>query len=157
MKLFATIALLLAPLALFTTPASAANHRRHAGMPLRPYDIPPCVIHCMKELEYRLKEHELPRFAGDWCSWTAPPIREDFIAFGKKLDECKMVQCTNVRWWYDAAVWHWDFCDWHGQREESMMWFSDYRKSAWWPNEDGRPRPPGHESWISENRTARPY
>ncbi|GKT58136.1 hypothetical protein ColTof3_05475 [Colletotrichum tofieldiae] len=144
----------LASIAFLTTPATAGKHRYTPNRAFKFGDVPACVAKCMKELEWRLREKALPKSIIEWCDMTSPPHRADWVDFGRKMDECKMVQCTNVRYWYDMAAWHWKYCLWHDHHKASLAWVNDYRVSAWWPNDEGRPRPPAHESWISENRTA---
>ncbi|KAK1997950.1 hypothetical protein LX36DRAFT_52116 [Colletotrichum falcatum] len=155
MKL-STLAVLLAPLALLVAPAAAGAGKYHYGPDrnLKFKDIPACVEKCMKELEWRLEEKKIPISIIHWCDYSSPPHRPGWLVFGQKMDECKVVQCNNIRYWYNFAEWHWKNCHWHDHYNASLAWVNDYRVSAWWPNDEGRPRPPSHESWISENRTS---
>ncbi|KAK6212081.1 hypothetical protein QIS74_10035 [Colletotrichum tabaci] len=153
MKLL-TLSSILFPLTFFANSAAAGKHRYNANRNLQLWRVPVCAGVCMKELEWRLNEKKLPLDIITWCDKTSPPHRPDWVDFGRKLDECKSVQCTDVRYWYDFAEWHWKYCSWHENPKASMAFVNDYRISAWWPNNEGRPRPPGHESWISENRTS---
>ncbi|KAK1973509.1 hypothetical protein LZ30DRAFT_743339 [Colletotrichum cereale] len=155
MKL-STLAVVLGQFALLATPGSVGRYRYGPNRSVKFAHIPACVVKCMKELEWRLEPPEIPPSIIVWCDMTSPPHRADWVIFGRKMDECKMVQCTNVGAWYDMATWHWRNCHWHDHYNASLAWVNDYRVSAWWPNDEGRPRPPSHESWISENRTAPP-
>ncbi|KAK1466221.1 hypothetical protein CCUS01_01069 [Colletotrichum cuscutae] len=144
MKLPITLAILLAPMAVFAKPPKRTSARH-----VRIDRLPTCIQYCIGETQWRIKGATLPKLAGEWCAKTAAHT-PDWISFGKALDECKKHQCDNSIQWIDLAVWHWDMCEWSDVKEEGMNFLNGYRKAYWLPNDRQPIRPPHSRNWISD-------